>query len=88
MEIDPTSSTIVTQQFKAYKRRGINCHPRAWYLHELRNFILDQQLLDNSIIMGIDANLDRPTDTLFQEMMDQCNLIDIIKYHHGNPTPI
>ena len=86
MQIDPTTETIVAQQYKAYKKKNIRCHPRIQFLHDLRLFILQQQLLDHEIILGIDANLDQPIDRVFQQFMTSCNLIYIINHRHGTPT--
>ena len=86
MEIDPSSKTIVAQQFKAYQRKNICCHPRIRLLHDLRVFILNQQLQGNKIVLGIDANLDQPTDPIFLQFLSSCNLIDVLHQQHGQPT--
>ena len=86
MVIDPTTETVVAQQFKAFKRLNINRHPRVQFIHDLRLFITQQQALGHEILIGLDANLDQPHDVVFQQLITSCGLIDVIATRHGTPT--
>ena len=86
MAIDPTSNTIVKQQYRSLEKKKINCHPRTRFDYDLRLLLLDQRLQGNEIVLGIDANLHRPFDADFENILNDCDLIDIIKHRHGEPT--
>ena len=76
-KIDPTTNTIITQQYHKYRKRGIHLHPRKQFLKDITKFILKLQLKNHEIILGIDTNLDTPLDPTFTEFIYKCNLTDL-----------
>ena len=76
--IDPGSGTIAAQQLKKYCSKGINNHPRAQFLKDLKTYILHLQIKGNEVLLVIDANLTSP-DSQYNTLLLSCNLYDILK---------
>ena len=65
MQINAGSNTVVTQQWKQLRKKNISQHPRSRFLYDLKMLILELQLNNTEIILGMDANLSQPINPEF-----------------------
>ena len=74
--IDPKSNTIMCQQCREYRKRGLRTHPRQQFLVDFQKYALKLKLDNHEILIGMDANLTN-NDNEFWTFAEKCNLFDI-----------
>ena len=89
MQVQPGTTTIVSQIWKAQKKNNISQHPQKRFLHDQKTYILSLQLDNQEILLGLDANLCHPADPEFKSFLLTANFTAYfanyiqIKVHHS-----